>query len=110
MFSFKLDSVFRKMICVTFFSYINPFYQNATMRLSNVKLFLLLHFYLYLALSRAFMEVSLKASCSCLSVPPKAVPLAQSRVLEKAAAEDQAIKLCKLCEFGFLILKKNFLR
>lgn len=76
------------------------------MRLSNVKLFLLLCFYLYLALGRAFMEVSLTASCSCVSVPPEAVPLTQSGVLEKASAEDQAVKLCTVCEFAFLTLKK----
>lgn len=108
-FCLKLDSFFRKMTCMTFFSYINPFYQNASMRLSNMKLFLLLHFYLYLALGCAFMEVSLTASCSCVSVPPKADPLAQSGLLEKAKDEDQAIKVCKLCEFGLLILKKKIL-
>lgn len=105
LFSLKLGSVFRKMICMTFFSSMIPFHQSTSMRLSNVKLFLPLHFYLYLALSRAFVEVSLTGSCSCVSVPPKPVALTRSRVLEKASAEDQAIKLCKRCEFGFLIFK-----
>lgn len=51
------------------FSYVTPFYWNTSMCLSNVKLFLLLHFYLNLALGCTVVEVSLTASCSGMSVP-----------------------------------------